>query len=298
MWGPPPSAVGRAQPDVPLPLPRSTIPSLPTDHTCASFALGHPVHSLFHSRDPQPTPTVEPVPTIFPKIEGADIAAVFVGKRMAGDFYDSIRVSPERILFGMLDVSGLQVDNRGILTAAQEIFRTFGTELFSRPDINESEAMTELSLRLNRGLIEASSGVRPCPAFIACYHEKFGTLCYTNAGHTPGLLRDGSGIAELGSTGLPLGLFSHATTDAPTVGLEKSAAVLLVSRGVISCQGRHEKSNQQAEFGLARVHQLLQDASASTAETICTSILNAAGAHSGDLPMCDDRTALALIRTD
>ena len=45
---------------------------------------------------------VEPVPTVFPKIEGADIAAVFVGKRVAGDFYDSIRVSSERVLIGML----------------------------------------------------------------------------------------------------------------------------------------------------------------------------------------------------
>jgi serine phosphatase RsbU (regulator of sigma subunit) len=256
------------------------------------------VHSLFHARDPEPAPTVEPVPTIFPKIEGADIAAVFVGKRVAGDFYDSVRVSPERVLFGLLDVSGLQVDNRGILTVAQEIFRTRGTELFSRPDINESEAMTELSLRLNRGLLEVSRGVRPCPAFIACYHEKFGTLCYSNAGHTPGLLRDSSGIAELGSTGLPLGLFSHATTDAPTVGLEKGAAVLLVSRGVISCQGHYEKSNHKDEFGLARVHQLFQDAPSSGAKALCTSILNAAGTFAGDVPMCDDRTALALIRTD
>ena len=254
------------------------------------------MHSLFHSRNKESAPTVEPVPTVFPKTDGADIAAVFVGKRVAGDFYDSIRVSPERILFGMLDVSGLQVDNRGILTTAQEIFRTFGTDLFSSPDINESEAMTELSLRINRGLIEASSGVRPCPAFIACYNEKFGTLCYSNAGHTPGLLRDNSGVAQLASTGLPLGLFSHATTDAPTVGLEKGAAVLLVSRGVISCQGRHENSDEQAEFGLARVHQLLQDSPSSTADALCASILNAAGAHSGDLPMCDDRTALALIR--
>jgi len=252
------------------------------------------MRSLFHSRDPGPAPTAEPVPTIFPKIEGADIAAVFVGKRVAGDFYDSLRVSPERVLFGLLDVAGRREDNRGILTAAQEIFRTFGLELFSPPDINESEAMTELSLRINRGLIEASKGVLSSPAFIACYNQKFGTLCYSNAGHTPGLLRDSSGTTELGSTGLPLGLFSHATTDAPTVGLEKDAALLLVSRGVVECQG-HEPAGE--EFGLARVKQLFQDAPASAARELCTSVLNAAGAFGGEGPLCDDRTALALVRT-
>jgi len=253
------------------------------------------MHFLFHSRVPDPTPTIEPVPTIFPTIEGADIAAVFVGKRVAGDFYDSLRVSPERILFGLLDVAGRREETRGLLTAAQEVFRTVGAELFSRPDINESEAMTELNLRINRGLIEHSSGVHSCPAFIACYHEKFGTLCYTNAGHTPGLLRDHSGIAELLSTGLPLGLFSHATSDAPTVGLEKGAALLLVSRGVVTCEGHHETSGE--EFGLEAVKQVFQTAAASGAQTLCTSILNAVGTFGGEAPLCDDRTALALVRT-
>jgi serine phosphatase RsbU (regulator of sigma subunit) len=253
------------------------------------------MRSLFHSDVPSPAPPAEPVPTIFPKIEGADLAAVFVGKRVAGDFYDSVRVSPERVLFALLDVAGRREDNRAILTAAQEIFRGFGTELFSRPDINESESMTELVLRINRGLIEACKGVHSSPAFIACYHEKFGTLCYSNAGHTPGLLRDGSGITELGATGLPLGLFSHATTDAPTVGLEKGAALLLVSRGVVECEGRLESGE---EFGLARVKQLFQDAPASAARELCASVLNAAGAFSAAAPLCDDRTDLALVRTD
>jgi serine phosphatase RsbU (regulator of sigma subunit) len=252
------------------------------------------MRSLFHSHSPDPLPRVEPVPTVFPKIVGADIAAVFTGKRMAGDFYDSIRVSPERVLFGLLDVAGRREDNRGLLIAAQEIFRNLGAELFSRPDMNESNAMTELSLRINRSLIETSKGVHPCPAFIACYHEGFGTLCYTNAGHTAGLLRDSSGIVQLGSTGLPLGLFSHATGDAPTVGMEKGAALLLVSRGVVECEGRHNRSLE--EFGLDRIKPLLQAAPSPAAQALCTSVLDAAAEFGAGSPLCDDRTALALIR--
>ena len=253
------------------------------------------MRSLFHSRDPEPATTVEPVRTIFPDIEGADIAAVFEGKRIAGDFYDSLRVSSERVLFGLLDVAGRREDNRAILTAAQEIFRNVGTELFSRLDINESEAMTELSFRINRGLIETSRGVHPCPAFIACYHEKFGTLCYSNAGHTPGLLRDRSGITALGSTGLALGLFSHVTCDAPTVGLEKDAALLLVSRGVVECEGHAQQPTE--EFGWERVKQLFQAAPASGAHDLCSSILKGADEFSAGSPLSNDRTALALVRT-
>lgn len=253
------------------------------------------MRSLFHFRASVPAVAVEPVPTVFPTIAGADIAAVFVGRRVAGDFYDSLRVSPERVLFGLLDVAGRREGNRGILIAAQEIFRNFGTELFSRPDINEAEAMTELCLRINRGLIESSHGVRSCPAFLACYHEKFGTLCYTNAGHTPGLLRDRTGISELASTGLPLGLFSHATADAPTVGMEKGTAVLLVSRGVIECGGHN--GNAADEFGLERVKQLILAAPSGGAQQLCSSILNGVGKFSTESPLCDDRTALVLLRT-
>ena len=253
------------------------------------------MRSFFNSREGDAGPVTEPVPTVFPVIEGADVASVFVGKRMAGDFYDSIRVSPERVLIGLLDVAGRREDNRQILALAQTTFRTVGTEIFSAPDINEADAMTELSLRINRALIENTKKVLSCPAFVACYHEKFGTLCYTNAGHTSALLRDTTGISELGSTGLPLGLFSHATAEARIVAMEKGSALLLVSKGVVTCEGRNSHSSE--EFGLDHVRDFLKGAaSADTAEMLCKGVLAAVADFSEGAPVCDDRTALALLR--
>jgi sigma-B regulation protein RsbU (phosphoserine phosphatase) len=251
--------------------------------------------SLFRNREADPASNIEPVPTVFPKITGADMRAAFIGTRLSGDFYDAVRVSPERVLFGLLDVSGRREDNRSVLLTAQEIFREYGAELFSRLDLNESTAMTELCLRLNQGMIELSSEVRPCPAFIACYHEVFGTLCYTNAGHTPGLLRDATGITELPSTGLPLGLFSHATSDAPTVAIEKGAALLLVSRGVVECESPKETAAEN--FSLDRVKQVFQTDSSTGAQALCVAILDAAGKFTAEAPACDDRTVLAMLRT-
>jgi serine phosphatase RsbU (regulator of sigma subunit) len=249
---------------------------------------------LFRSQDAAPLPVPEPVPNPFPSIEGAELAAEIVGQRIAGDFYDSIRVSPERVLFGLLDVAGRRQDNRAILTTAQELFRKVGSDLFASADINEAEAMTELCIHLNRHLIEASKGVHSCPAFIGCYHEKFGTLCYSNAGHTAGLLCDSTGITELGSTGLPLGLFSHATLESPIAGVEKGAALVLVSRGVIECGSNGDKSAE--EFGLERVKSLLKNASRNSAQALCSLVLNTAGTFGAGRPMCDDRTSLALAR--
>ena len=252
------------------------------------------MHFFFHQRSGESPPAAEPVATVFPQITGAEIAASFAGGRVAGDFYDAVRVSPERVLFGLLDLTGGQEEARPLLSVAQNAFRTLGSELFSRADINESDAMAELCLRINRDLIEASAAVNSCPAFIGCYHEKFGTLCYTNAGHTPGLLRDKTGITELGSTGLPLGLFSHATSDAPIVALEKGSLVLLVSRGVVESRD-HDKVT--AEFGLERVKELLRQAPSAGAQALCNSLLNAVSDFYKESPLHDDRTALALIRT-
>src|SRR5947209_15147340 len=111
------------------------------------------IRSLFNSHEARSPAVIEPVPTVFPGIEGADIAAVFVGNRVAGDFYDSVRVAPQRVLIGLLDVAGRRDDNRHLLISAQNIFRTAGAELFAQADINEADAMTELNLRINRALI-------------------------------------------------------------------------------------------------------------------------------------------------
>jgi serine phosphatase RsbU (regulator of sigma subunit) len=254
------------------------------------------MHSLFHSNARETVPAVESVVSEFPHIDGAEIAAVTYGARVAGDFYDSLRVSSERTLFGLLDVAGRRENNQPILTAAQRIFRKLASDLFGKEDLNESEAMTELCLRLNRGIMDVAGGVRSCPGFIGCYHERFGTLCYTNAGHTPGLLRDHTGIAELGATGLPLGLFSHATCDAPTVGLEKGAALLLVSRGVVEGKCKEDKK-EDLEFGLEGVKDKMRNTPPGAPRELCASILNAVGEFTCSPLVADDMTALALIRS-
>jgi serine phosphatase RsbU (regulator of sigma subunit) len=248
--------------------------------------------ALSQPRVPDPQPSLEPAANGFPKIQGADIAASTYGKQVAGDFHDSLRVSPERILFGLLDVAGRRESNQAILSAAQSTFRTLGAELFSQPDFNEAHAMTELCLRLNRSLMDAANGVCSCPAFIGCYNEKFGTLCYTNAGHTPALLRDGAGAVELGSTNLPLGLFSHATCESPTVGLAKGAVLLVVSRGVVEGQ----RKSDGEEFGLERVKQLLLTQSTQNAQAWCGSILKAVGEFTREPMVAEDMSVLGFVR--
>ena len=247
------------------------------------------MRSLF-SRDKPSEFTGQPVHAEVPQLGDAELAAIYYGKRMAGDFYEFLRVSPNRVLFALLDMAGRVDDNRKVVSATQKTFRDEAPALFAKEYLNEADAMVELCLHLNRTIIKAEGGVRSCAAFAGCYNEGLGTVCYVNAGHTPGLLRHGTGVTELPATGLPLGLFSHATCDAPIVAIEPSAALLLVSRGLV------ESKHKGKEFGLERSKHCLQNGYGSSAKDLCIGLLESMQQFIKSTPADNDVTALALLR--
>ncbi|HMK21076.1 MAG TPA: hypothetical protein VK466_02010, partial [Terriglobales bacterium] len=128
-------------------------------------------------KKPRPR-AIEPAATEFPSLRGAQIAAAYAGQRSAGDFFDSIRVNPSRVLFGLLDVAGKREQNQDILYAAQRVFRETGAKLLAPVEANETDAMTELCLQLNRTILQTVKGVHSSPAFAGCYNEDTGIVCY------------------------------------------------------------------------------------------------------------------------
>ncbi len=226
----------------------------------------------------------------FPELSGADIAGMVQGERMGGDLYHFLRANRCRVIFGLLDVAGSREENLHIVNAARQTFCDLGSQKFADEEVNEADAMMEFCLELNLSIRRAAAGVRSCAAFVGCYNEELGTICYVNAGHTPGLLRDPSGITELPATGLPLGLFAASTYEAPTAALRPGASLLLVSRGVVEAAAKKE------EFGLGRVKQHLEAAPSEDARQIASSILNAVAQFLASKPRQNDVTALALAR--
>ncbi len=239
------------------------------------------------------SPTVEEAPQIVhtdtPALQGADMSVAYFSPQAGGDFHDFVRVSPTRFLFGMLDLAGKRESSGPVLEAAQACFRNSAEQIFSKDELNESEAMIELSRRLNLEIMRAAGGVRSCPAFAGCYNEELGTVCYVNAGHTPGLLRDESSVVELPATGLPLGLFSLAPTDARIVGLGSKGSIAIVSRGVVEAESKH------SEFGLKGVKEVMQGGPG-TAKDLSKRILEQVQTFMHTAPKHNDVTALTLIR--
>jgi sigma-B regulation protein RsbU (phosphoserine phosphatase) len=247
---------------------------------------------LFKERDVTPA-LIDPLHCDVPALRHAEIAAVYSGQRVAGDFYEFLRVGPSRMLFVLLDIAGLRADTREILIAVQRKFQTLAPELFAGEDFNETMAMIELCHEVNRTILRG--GLRSCPAFIGCYNEDLGTVCYGNAGHTPGMLRDQTGITLLEATGLPLGLFSHTTQSAATCHLVPGAALLVVSRGIVEAECSSAE-NPTAEFGLDGATRSFQTATLASAHELCLTVLEEARKFAPITTTQNDLTAVALVR--
>jgi sigma-B regulation protein RsbU (phosphoserine phosphatase) len=212
------------------------------------------------------------------------------GARVGGDFYHFMRTTPHRVVFGLLDIAGHRDENRAIIAATRTAFQKAASARFGHEDINEADAMMEFCMDLNAAIRSSASAVCVCAAFVGSYSEDFGTICYVNAGHTPGLLRHGNEIVELRATGLPLGLFAASTYEAPIAHIAPGTALLLVSRGVV------EALRKKEEFGLQRVKEHFASLPLERANTLAGSILDAVRQHLGSVPAENDLTTLALVR--
>lgn len=200
-------------------------------------------------------------------MQSADLAALYRAARVGGDFFDFIQIGEDRLIFVLLDIAGKRDQALDIAAAVQDALRTKAPELFSAPDLNEADAVTDLVLVVNQTILNASGGVRCAPGIVGCYNESVGIVSYINAGSVPALLRSDGTITVLEASGLPLGLFSHATHDAQICVLGEGATLLLTSRGLLEVKAGGE------EYGIERLKKSLQNANDATARDLCSDVL-------------------------
>jgi serine phosphatase RsbU (regulator of sigma subunit) len=231
----------------------------------------------------------KPVPAHVPALHTGSLAAFYGSGPRGGDFFDFVSVGG-RLLIMLLDISGARDEALDIAAAAQEVFRAQALKLFSRSPLNESDALSDLTITVNRAIMAAAGGARLAPAFLGCYDEELGTVTYINAGHVAALVRDRDGVSLLAANGLPLGLFSHATHDAQIWALQPGAALLLVSKGLIESRSRNR------EFGMERVQKSLEALKFASATELCSGVL-AAVQHFTNTS-AQDVTVLSLMRAE
>ena len=215
-----------------------------------------------------------PRPSVLPDRSNLSVSARYRGSRIGGDYYDFLPISSTRVVFLLSDVAGKRGEALHIAAAAQDTLHKLAPELLSHPDTNVSDAVTALVLELNRTVMQAAGGVRPAPTFAGCLDEQFGLIHYVNAGHTPAFVKSGGEVIQLDPTGLPLGLFSHATHDAQVSVAHPGSSIVLVSKGLV------EIASGRREFGMDRVRQVLRDQAFTSAQDVCHDLLERAVKHS------------------
>ena len=208
----------------------------------------------------------QPARSPFPAYPHLHVGAAYRGARVGGDFFDFAAAGDRKLLMLLLDIAGKREEALDIAACVQETFRA-ASLMFEADSMNEAVALSELVLDINRTILAASGSVRCAPGFIASYNETLGTLCYINAGHTPALVKDSTGITRLEACGLPLGLFSHATHDAQMCVLEPQAVLLLVSRGLA------EVKAGRGEFGMERAVEYLTTADGADPQQLCAGLI-------------------------
>ena len=233
----------------------------------------------------------KPAPTSIPKLDNLQIAMQYRGARMGGDFFDFIEAEPSRLIFLMMDIAGKRDEAMHIAAAVQDKFRETVPDLFTGADVNEAQAAADLNIVINRTILEVAEGVRCAPAFLASFDEGLGTLTYVNSGHTSALLRDTEGTTELKANGVPLGLFSHAVTDAQLCVLQPGSTLLLASKGLIESKKAFHK-----EYGFKRLAGVVRDAKFVTAAELCAQVLGDVESYIQNADPDNDVTTVALMR--
>jgi sigma-B regulation protein RsbU (phosphoserine phosphatase) len=202
--------------------------------------------------------------------------------RSGGDFFDVLAVDDSRLIFLLMDIAGRRINAMDLAAYVQDEFRSRTPELFSG-ETNESEALSELCLHLNRNILATAGRAHMTSAFLGVLNIEVGTLTYINAGHVPGLLLAEDTSEFLESTGLPLGLFSHATHEACFRVIPRGGALLMASRGVVEAHsesGVLDCIGRSPEFGSEGLLKAAGDGKY-VAQSLCRIVLDSAIVHAG-----------------
>lgn len=222
-----------------------------------------------------------PAPLIMPAMKSVRVD-VQVPPGGAGVFFDALAVGSEHLGFLLMDVAGQRTNALNLAAFTQDEFRSRAPELLSME--SSPAALSELCLHLNRTILETAGRAHLAAALLGILNGEDGTLTYINAGHVPGLLLAADSTEFLESTGLPLGIFSHATHEPCFRVIPRGGALLMASRGVVEARGESGilecMGRRSTEFGAGGLLKATEGVSR-VAQSLCRVVLDTATLFAG-----------------
>jgi phosphoserine phosphatase RsbU/P len=220
-------------------------------------------------------------PRSLPSLAGLQLAAICKPARtVSGDYYDFIRLGPERVAIALADISG-----KGIFAAL--LMASVQAALRSMTSTDRNCGTAELVRQLNNHLFRNTSDDRYATFFYAVYDAREGVLTYTNAGHlAPFFVSDGR-VLQLDEGGTVVGLFEDAPYTQGTLKVPPGSVLVAFSDGLTEPENVYGE-----EFGMERLRdEILRQRNASP-QRLAENLIAAAEQWAGTPEQADDITII------
>jgi sigma-B regulation protein RsbU (phosphoserine phosphatase) len=222
------------------------------------------------------------LPASPPPFGDFDIAALSIpASAVGGDFFDLLPLDGDTLVLAVADASG-----HGLPAALQA--RDVATGL--RMGVEKDLKITRAVERLNR-VIHRSGLASHFVSLVFGELEINGNFAYINAGHPPPLLLDDRGFHELAVGGMILGPHPEARYKLGFAHLDRGAALVLYSDGVI------ERGAERGDaFDVGRLAEWLEEWREGPADAAVADLMKRLRAAGGGGPFEDDVTVVFVRR--
>jgi phosphoserine phosphatase RsbU/P len=204
---------------------------------------------------------------------------------VSGDYCDLIPPSaPDgKLIFLLGDVSGKGVAASLLMTHLHAMFRSLsGVGL-------ELDKLLEVA---NRVFGESTTAAQY--ATLICGRAgDAGELEIGSAGHFPALHLAKDGVKEVGSTGLPLGMFSSSRYTVRRVRLEPGDSLLLYTDGISEARNREGR-----EYGVAQLSRAARERHGWVPHELLAACRKDVDSFSSGTPQADDQTLMVIHRSE
>lgn len=219
-------------------------------------------------------------PKVIPSLPSLELSAICRPARsVSGDYYDFIRLGPERVGLALADISG-----KGIFAAL--LMASFQASLRSQAVLS-GVTPAELVGRINRHVYLNTSDDRYATFFYAVYDGEARSLTYTNAGHLAPFFITESGCEELSEGGTVVGLFDEFQFAQRTIEVKPGTVLVVFSDGLTEPENVYGE-----EFGIARLRDEAIRLRHLPATKLAQSLITAAEQWAGTPEQADDMTVL------
>jgi len=220
------------------------------------------------------------LPVKLPEFKDLDIAAVLIpAKEIGGDYYNVFKISDDKTLFIIADVTGKSI-------SAGLIVSTIYAAVITYFDQNQEKfELKDFVNCLNRILLKSTTAEKFATGWFGLYDHSSKTLESVNAGHNVTyVLNSNAELSELKTGGLFLGCFDLEYIS-ESVTLNSGDVVFYFTDGV-----NEAMDSEQNQFGDDRLEKLIRENLNNSADSILQYLLKDIDKFVGDAEQSDDIT--------